>query len=256
MRRFLSRLYRLVWPAPAESDLSRELASHLTLIEDDLRRRGATPEQAHRAARLALGGVEQTKELHRDARSFVWIEDARRDCRHAVRLLRRQPLFTLTATLSLAIGIGANTTIFTVANALLFRSPTGVAEPRRLVDIGRSQGGGGINPISYPNYLDTRARTAALAGLYAYSMFPHALSFGPAIATGNAERVFGTWVTNNYFAVLGAVPAAGRLISPTDSDRPGASPVVVLSHGFWIADSTGIGRSSDERSLSTGGRLR
>src|SRR5437763_678770 len=81
----------------------------------------------------ALGGVEQAKELHRDARSFVWLEDARRDLRHAARLLRRSPIFTATAALSLAIGIGADTTIFTVAKALLFHDPVGVADPGRLV---------------------------------------------------------------------------------------------------------------------------
>src|SRR5438874_13644730 len=95
-----------------------------------------TRDDARRAARLALGGVEQAKELHRDARSFVWLDDARRDLQHAARLLARDPLFALTAACSLAVGIGANTTIFTVANALLFRPPAGVVEPDRLVDIG------------------------------------------------------------------------------------------------------------------------
>ena len=144
-----------------------------------------------------------------DTRSFVWFSDARRDLVHAARLLRRNPVLTITATLSLAIGIGANTTIFTVANALLFQPPAGVAEPCRLVDIGSSRGGVGFGPSSYPNYLDIRQRATTLDGVYAYSRFPQAMSVGGAGSA--AESVFGSVVTVNYFTVLGAVPAAGRL---------------------------------------------
>ena len=83
------------------------------------------------------------------------------DVRYAIRLLRRNPIFALTAALSLAIGIGANTTIFTIANALLFKTPPGVVEPGRLVDIGRSQNGAGFDNNSYPNYLDVRRRSTS-----------------------------------------------------------------------------------------------
>lgn len=83
LRRFISRLRNVLRPAPAERDLAREVASHLALLEDGFQRRGMTREEARRAARLALGGVEQTKEIHRDARSFVWIDDARGDLRYA-----------------------------------------------------------------------------------------------------------------------------------------------------------------------------
>src|SRR5437899_7838694 len=120
MRRFFFRLASFFRPDAAEQELARELMSHRVLLEDEYRRRGLTVEEARRAATRSLGGVEQAKELHRDARSFVWLEDARRDLRHAARLLRRSPIFTATAALSLAIGIGADTTIFTVAKALLF----------------------------------------------------------------------------------------------------------------------------------------
>jgi hypothetical protein len=103
LRRFLLRLSNVFRPDRAESELARELASHLTLLEEDFQRRGMTPDEARLAARRAFGGVEQTKDLQRDARSFLWLDDARRDLRHAVRLLRRDPLVTLTAALSLAI---------------------------------------------------------------------------------------------------------------------------------------------------------
>src|SRR6266571_4064248 len=154
LRRFLLRFSNVLRPQRMESDLARELASHLSLLEDEFQRRGMTPEDARRAARLAIGGVEQTKERHRDARSFVWLDDARRDLQYAVRLLRRHPLFALTAAASLAIGIGATTTIFTVGNGLLLSAAPRVAQPDRLVDIVRSQRTiFGIFPGSYPEYL-------------------------------------------------------------------------------------------------------
>jgi len=175
LRRFLLRLSNVFRPDRAESELARELASNLTLLEEDFQRRGMTSGEARLAARRAFGGVEQTKDLQRDARSFLWLDDARRDLRHAVRLLRRDPLFTLTAALSLAIGIGANTTVFTVANALLLQSPAGLVEPHRLVDIGSSRNGGGFGPSSYPNFLDIRQRITTIDGVYAYSRFPQAM---------------------------------------------------------------------------------
>ena len=206
-----------------------------------------SPEEARLAATRAFNGVEQTKELHRDARSFRWLDDARRDLRHAGRLLRRDRLFTATAALSLALGISANTTIFTVANALLFQPPAGVVEPDRLVDIGTSGLRGGFGPSSYPNYLDIRERTTSLDGVYAYSRFPQAMSLGGVGTDVGTESVFGSVVTINYFTVLGAIPAAGRLFGRADSDHPGASPVVVLSHRFWTrhfnTDPTLLGRA-------------
>jgi predicted permease len=165
-------------------------------------------------------------------RSFIWLDDVRRDLFHAAWLLRRNPLMTITAALSLAIGIGANTAIFTVANALLLRPPAGVADPGRLVDIGVGRMGSGFNPGSYPMYLDVRQRATTLDGVYAHPMFPHAKSLRTAGNSAPAERIFGHSVTPNYFTVLGTVPFAGRLFSD-ESDRPGSSPVVVLSHRFW-----------------------
>ena len=232
-RRFVSRLVNAFSPGRAEDDLARETAAHLALLEDDLRRRGMTADEARASPRRrAFGGVEQMKDRQRDARSFVWLDDARRDLRHAARLLRRDPLFTLTAVLSLAIGIGANTTIFTVANAVLFRPPAGVADPDRLVDIGTRTPGGGFGNSSYPNYLDLRARTTTLDGVYAYSLFPRAMSLGAESGTPGTERIFGTLVTANYFACPRR--RAGRWppvqLAEAESDEADA---VVLSHRFW-----------------------
>jgi predicted permease len=168
-----------------------------------------------------------------NSRSFLWLSDARRDIMHAARLLHRNPVVTITATVSLAIGIGANTTVFTLANALLFQPPPGVVEPSRLVDIGRTRGGVGFGPSSYPDYLDIGQRATALDNVYAYSRFPQAMSVGGAGNGVRPDSVFGNVVTVKYFTVLGAVPAVGRLFGAGDSDQPGASPVAVLSHLFW-----------------------
>src|SRR6266545_3935225 len=110
------------------------------------------------------------------------------DVRYAARLLRRNPLFALTAVVSLAIGIGANTTIFTIANALLFKRPIGVEQPDRLVDIGRSQNGSGFDTNSYPHYLDIRSRDTVFSSVYAYNIEPQPLSLG---SESGAERLFG-----------------------------------------------------------------
>ena len=185
LRRFFSRLAHLFQPDRGEKDLARELASHLSLLEDEYRRRGLPADEARRAARLALGGVDRAKELHRDERSFLWFDDARRDWQYAVRMLWRNPTVTATAVLSLAIGIGANTAVFTVANALLFRGPAGVEEADRLVDIGIARPDGGFNPTSFPIYADVRDRAGSLSGVYAHQMFPGALSLRIA---GSAAR--------------------------------------------------------------------
>jgi len=233
LTRFFRRLLNVIRSGRDEAGLEREIASHLLLLEDEYRQRGLSVDEARRSARLALGGVEQTKELHRDARSFLWLDDLRRDLQHAGRLLRRNPVFTLTAALSLAIGIGATTTIFTMARAVLFQPPAGVVEPRRLVDIGSSRMRSGFGPSSYPNYLDIRQRTTTVDGVYAYSRFPQAMSLGVVGTDAGIDSVFGSVVTVNYFTVLGAVPAAGRLLSTADGEQPWASPVAVLSHRFW-----------------------
>jgi len=168
------------------------------------------------------------------------------DLRYAIRLLRRNPFFALTAVLSLAIGIGANTTIFTIANALLFRAVPGVADPGRLVDIGRSQNGEGFDNNSYPNYLDIRRRTTTLSGVYAYRLEPDPASLD---AGDGAERVYAHVVTSNFFTVLGARASAGRLFTSEDGEIPDGSPLVVLSHRFWQrrfnGDPSVIGRTVD-----------
>jgi predicted permease len=155
-----------------------------------------------------------------------WIQDAR----FAVRLLRKSPLFTITAALSLAIGIGANTTIFAIANALLVRPLPGLAEPDRLVDLGRTQRGQGFDTVSHPYYRAVRERTTTLSGVYAIHLEPTAMSLG---GRAEAERVYGTLVSGSYFPTLGTHPALGRLLQDEDDVTMGGHPVAVISHKLW-----------------------
>ncbi len=226
MRGFFERALNVLRVRRPERDLAREIDAHLALMQDAYESRGMTPEAARRAARIALGGLEQAKELHRQARSFVWIEDARQDVGHGLRLLRRSPLFTFTAAASLAIGIGVNTAIFTVANSLLFRPPSGIADPHELIDIGAARGDGGLNPLPYATYLEVARRSTLLAGVFAQDMSPHVMSLVPA-ETGIAERVLGQYVTTNFFSVLGSQPSRGRIFAADDD------AVAVLDYGYW-----------------------
>jgi putative ABC transport system permease protein len=153
------------------------------------------------------------------------------DVRYGLRLLGRSPLFTLTAVLSLAIGIGANTAIFSAVSGLVLRPLPGVQDAGRLVDIGRTQNGSGFDNSSYPNFLDVRARATTLTDVYAARLDPSPMGLG---GQDGAERIYGTTVSANYFTVLGTKPAAGRLlVEADDSGAPGSHPVMVISHELW-----------------------
>jgi predicted permease len=215
-----------------ERDLDDELRASLDLLVDEKVRAGMRREDARRSAALEMGGIEAVKECVRDARSGAFADTLLQDLRYAGRVLAGNPLFTISAALSLAVGIGANATVFTLANALFFRRPPGIADPSRVVDIGVSRDSLGFNPGSYPDFVDIRHRATTLDGVYATSLFTAPLTLQSNDDDGETERVFASKVTENFFTVLGARPAAGRLFTEEDA-QPGQSAVVVLAHRFW-----------------------
>jgi predicted permease len=222
-----------------ERDLDDELSAVVELLVAEKIRAGMPPADARRAATLELGRVETVKDQVRDVRAGAFVDGLLQDSRYGARVLRRNPVFTVTAALSLAIGIGATTTIFTLANALLLRASPGVAEPSRLVDIVPTMKGHfGLLFTTHAVYLDVRERITTLQDVYAYELEPKPLGLRvlrPDSGAGAeaAERVFAGAVTLNYFDALGVPAAAGRVFSAADG-QPGATSLVVLSHHFWV----------------------
>jgi hypothetical protein len=171
-RQAIAKIRNLVKNEQAEKDLAREVASHLALLEDEFQRRGLTPDAARLAARRAYGGIEQAKQMHRDERSILWLEQSLQDIRHACRALARSPGFTLVAVITLALGIGVNTTLFSAYNAVALK-PLPVADAKRVVRLERwfeSRALGGIQyEFSYPEYVYCRDHQDTFSNLVAAS---------------------------------------------------------------------------------------
>ncbi len=227
MRRFFARLVNLVRPGRAERDLEREVASHLSLIEEDLMRRGMTPEAARTASRRTYGGVEQAKELHRDARSFVWMEQVLQDARHACRGLWKSPGFVAVAMLSLAFGIGVNAAIFTLVNGILLKKLP-VPEPERVVQVSAKLKEFESNGFNYPAYRALSRQPAIFSDTIAFSGRRSNLELD-----GEPHPIDFELVTGGFFRFFGARPALGRLIDDEDDRAEGAHPVCVLSYNAW-----------------------
>src|SRR5215813_1745430 len=151
------------------------------------------------------------------------------DLRFGARMLMKKPGFTAIAILTLALGIGANTAVFSLANALFLRPPQGVHQPEEIAALGRTLNGSQFAAFSYPDYADCRDQNTSFADLAAYR------GTGLDLATGgSAERLSGMLVSGNFFQTLGARADAGRTLLPGDDAAPGSNPVVVLSHGLWV----------------------
>ena len=218
--------HRLFHRRQHDKQLEKELRHHLDLHISDLISQGYSPEEAQRQAHLALGGSEQVKEMCRDARGTRWLEEFLQDLRIGVRMMRKNPGFTLVVTATLALGIGANTAIFGLVDALLLRPLPVVKAPGELVLLMRGDGRGPT--LSYPDFTVLRERNEVLSDLALYTQAP--ISFGNNVGS---EVVLGAMVSANYFDMLGIKPSFGRAFLPEEDRTPGAHPVVVLNHSFW-----------------------
>jgi putative ABC transport system permease protein len=231
------RLRSLFRWAQADQELDDELRDHLERKSEEYVAKGMAPEEARRRARLELGGMEKVKEECRDARKVDWIQNFVQDLRFGVRMLRKAPGFTAVAILTLALGIGANTAIFGMMDAVLPRLLP-VRNPQELVLLLRQEPDDRARD-GFTNALweGVRDQEDVFTGVFAWSRSkPFAMEW-----SGSVREVQGLFVSGNYFTTLGVNAAAGRLIAAAD-DRPGCAPVAVLSYGFW---ETYFGRERD-----------
>jgi putative ABC transport system permease protein len=213
-----------------EQELGSELRFHIERQVEENIAAGMTPRDARRAAICEFGGVEQVKEECRDTRRVNYLENLLKDIRYGLRMLRKSPSFTFFAVAVLALGIAANSAIFSIADAVLIR-PLPYADADRLVIVWEDAAAFGF-PKDTPapgNFSDWRSRNKVFTDVAA-------TSFGDAFnltGAGTPEKLTGRSVTANLLSVLGATPALGRDFRPED-DVPGATRVAILSHGLWL----------------------
>lgn len=225
LRQFLLRLLTPFRNNRAERELSREVESHLALLEDEFIAKGMPAAEAKLAARRAFGGVDQAKENQRDARAFRWLADIPPDVSYALRALRKNPAFTAAAVLTLAIGIGATTAIYSVVDMVLLQ-PLPFAGSDRIVAITEPENPRGAPGINYQEALAWRSRSTTLEDLATQT-------FNPQVIMRTREgtvRLTAGIVSTNYFEVFRARPALGRLLDRSDDANP---DVVVITHGTW-----------------------
>jgi predicted permease len=224
-----------------DRELQEEMRLHKELREREHRQAGANRDDARYKTQQRFGNELTLREESRDMSGWNWLENFAQDVRFGARMLRKNLGFTVVAILTLALGIGANTAIFSVVNALLFR-PLAVRSADRLTVIAVQTGPDSIPAeVSYPDYRDYREQSDAFTDISAYSL--DLVGLGSA---GHADRLVASFVTSNYFSMLGIRPALGRMISPGEGDAPKTGAVVVLGHHYWeqrfSSDPSVIGR--------------
>jgi putative ABC transport system permease protein len=228
VRRLVSQTRVWLSPRQVDQDFAQELEVHLDLLTEESVRRGMSPEEAKRAARIRLGGPTQLKETNRELQGLPAIETFLQDTRYAFRMLRKNPGFTAVAVLTLALGIGANTAIFSVVYAVLLK-PLPYTNPEQLFTAFQANVQQGIaeTGCSYLNFEEWRAQNHAfgeLAGIVAHQL----------TLTGRVEPtvVNTSVVTPEFFALVDVKPLAGRIFFPQDG-KQGAPPVVLVSEDLW-----------------------
>lgn len=224
-----SRLRGLFGKEREDSELEAELGAHLDALTEENIRRGMNEQEARCAARREFGGLEQTKESYREQRGLPFFETLAQDLRYASRMLLKSPGFTSATILTLALGIGANTALFSLVNAVLLGNLP-VRHPEELVVIkytdSRSQEA--EDDFSYPMYQAIRDKNTVFTSVLTRAAVDFNASYG-----AQSERAVGEMVSGNYFETLGVQPFLGRLIGPEDDSAPSANPVAVLSYGYW-----------------------
>jgi predicted permease len=228
-----------------DRDLDEELCAYAELVSAEKIKAGMSPEEAYRGTRQEMGGTEQIREAVRDVRAGVLLDRLAQDIRYGMRTLWRSPGFCLVAVTTLALGIGANTAMFSLLDQIVLRLLP-VKEPERLVMVterGNFYGDSyGPNTLSWPMFEDLRANNRVFSGMFCRFSAPVTVGHADYAAQVTAELVSGS-----YFSILGVDAALGRPIGPQDDSVPDSHPVVVLSYSFWQtyfeSDRTIVGRT-------------
>ena len=226
-RGFWKKLWRTANDEAGDDAFREEIEEHVGLLADRYRRQGMTPEDAERAARRQFGNIALLEEDRRAMRTIPALDALRGDLKYAIRMFRKNPGFAAAAALTLALGIGANTAIFSVCNAVLFK-PLPYADPDRIVMLWERMSDGKAITVAPANFVDWRSASRSFAEMAAVN--PN----GGFVLSGKDEpaRLTGAGVSSNFFSVLGIRLATGRSFLPGE-DQPGRNRVVVLSHRVW-----------------------
>ncbi len=212
----------------AERALNDELTESVALLTAKYEKQGTALAEARRRALMDAGGIEQVKELTRDAWSGAAFTSAARELRYALCSLSRSPAYVITAVATLAIGIGGATAVFTVINGTLLRPLPAVVQPDRLIGADQILASTTLDDFGYPDIADLHDQTKTLTGLAAYEG-TSATMHDPRGST----REWVSYVSGDFFSVFGVAPAAGRLIGRIDATPHSPAPVVVLGYDLW-----------------------
>jgi predicted permease len=231
LRRFFSKLFGLFRNSRVEEELTREITSHVALLEEDFRQQGMSEEEAQVAAKRMYGGVERAKQLHRNERSILWLEQILQNVRFSIRQLRKSPGFTMVAVMTLALGIGAVTSVFSVVNGVLLK-PFAFRDPGRLVVVREIEDELRSNisalPDNYRHFLRLKENAKTIEDAAIFQQSADSMSLA-----GDHPRMVGTVETSpNLFRVLGVRPVLGRDFVDSDAVK-GSDNIVLLSYEGW-----------------------
>ncbi|HSM76781.1 MAG TPA: ABC transporter permease, partial [Bryobacteraceae bacterium] len=221
-----NRLLALLRQRRLDRELEGEILAHLEMAELNAIAAGLSPEEARREAHRAFGGIEQMKEEHRDGRSARWVENVLRDIRYGMSSLARDPAFAVVAIGLLALGIGANTAMFSIVDAVLLK-PLPFPAPDRMVRVWETPTPEQRNNTTTLTFLDWKRQGDIFEALSVESLTRAAVETG-----ADPARLTGKLVSADYFKVFGVRPRLGRTFAPGE-DQPGAASVVVISHSLW-----------------------
>src|ERR1700676_3552969 len=217
------RFWRTRWQ---QADLQQELQSHLQMAASDRIDRGESVELAEQAARREFGNVTLVQQVTRDQWGWRWLEELVQDLRYGARMLRKNPGFTVIAVLTLALGIGATTALFSVVNGVLL-NPLPYPHPEQLVTIHESKPNFDRGSISYPNFRDWQKNNRTFASMAIARGYGFSLT-----GLGDAEQVRARFISSDFFPLLGVNPVIGRNFSRGE-DEIGAAPIAMISAGLW-----------------------